>query len=128
MDEVAQCRVLRNSDDETLDGRDDRREGQDLDASAFEISHAFPLLCHALPQPLLQLLEDMTHTTSLVLLTGPVRVLEQRVEDTADTEGRLDDVGNELADYTSVDLSDMVLVLLSSFCSSQGLRMFWPTR
>lgn len=37
-------------------------------------------------------------TSSLVLLSGPVRVLKERVEDSTETERWLDDVGDKFSD------------------------------
>ena len=43
-------------------------------------------------------------TSGLVLFSGPVRVFEQRVEDSSETERWLDDIGDELSDYIPVRL------------------------
>lgn len=82
VDERAESRVLADSDDEALDRGNEGWEGKDL--VRFSTVQ-------------LKVLGRVTHTTGLVLLTSPVAVLEQRIEDTADTERWLDDVGDELA-------------------------------
>lgn len=40
-------------------------------------------------------------TSGLVLFSGPVRVLEERVEDSTETERWFDDVGDEFSNYTN---------------------------